>query len=150
MRLTGLKFAGGQEDLRDRIAEMGRGQLEDAMTATAIADILDPLQAVCARLSVDPARLFADGAEMLGSLVYAIPSRWVEREMRRLRHANRQKQWEGNDLNDVMALSVAVPYCDVVVTEGQWVHFVRAAKLDRRCKTKMISDLRRLPELLGR
>jgi hypothetical protein len=149
MRLTGSKFACGQH-LRDRIAEMGHGQLEDAMTATAIADILDPLLTVCARLGVDPVRLFVDGAEMLGSLVCAIPSRWVEREMRRLRHANPQKQWEGNDLNDVMALSVAVPYCDVVVTERQWAHFVRVAKLDRRFKTKVISDLRGLPELLER
>jgi len=79
-----------------------------------------------------------------------IPSRWVECEMRRLRHANPQKQWEGNDLNDVMALSVAVPYCDVVVTERQWAHFVGVAKLDRRFNTTVISDLRRLPELLGR
>jgi len=150
MRLTGLKFAAGQQDLRDRIAEMGHGQLEDAMTATAIADILDPLQAVCARLGVDPVRLFAGGAEMLSSLVYAIPSRWVEREMRRLRHANPQMQWKGNDLNDVMALSVAVPYCDVVVTERQWTHLVRVAKVDQRFKTKVISDLRRLPELLER
>jgi len=150
MRLTGSEFACGQQDLRDRIAEMRSGRRDDAMTATAIADILDLLLAACTRLGVDPGRLLAGGSEVLGPLVYAIPSRWVEREMRRLRHANRQKQWEGNDLNDVMALSVAVPYCDVVVTEGQWVHFVRAAKLDRRCKTKMISDLRRLPELLGR
>ncbi len=70
--------------------------------------------------------------------------------MRRLRHANPQKQWEGNDLNDVMALSVVVPYCDVVVTERQWAHSVGVAKLDRRFNTTVISDLRKLPELLGR
>jgi hypothetical protein len=28
-----------------------------------------------------------------------------------------------------MALSVTVPYCDVVVTERQWAHFVHVAKL---------------------
>lgn len=148
-RLTGSKFASGQQDLRDRIVEMGRGRLEDAMTATAIADILEPLLTVCARLGVDPRRLFDGGMEVLGPLVRAIPSRWVEREMRRLRHANPQKQWEGNDLNDVTALSVAVPYCDVVVTERQWVHFVGVAHLDRRFNTTVTSDLRRLPELLG-
>jgi hypothetical protein len=150
MRLTGSKFASGQQDLRDRIAEMGRGRLEDAMTATVIADILDPLLAACARLGIDPGRLFDGGMEVLGPLVYAIYSRWVERELRRLRHANPQKQWEGNDLNDVMALSVAVTYCDVVVTERQWAHFVGVAKLDRRFNTTVISDLRKLPELPGR
>jgi hypothetical protein len=150
MRLAGSEFARGQQDLRDRIAEMRRGRLEDAMTATAIADILDPLLAACTRLGVDPGRLLAGGSEVLGPLVCAIPSRWVEREMRRLRHANPQKQWEGNDLNDVMALSVAVPYCNVVITERQWADFVGVAKLDRRFDTTVISDLRRLPELLGR
>jgi hypothetical protein len=150
MRLTGKMFACGQQDLRDRIAETGRGRLENAMTATAIADIHGPLLAACARLGVDPGRLFADGAEKLGPVVRAIPSRWVEREMRRLRHANPQKQWEGNDLNDVMALSIAVPYCDVVVTERQWVHFVGQAELGQRFDTTVINDLRKLPELLGR
>lgn len=148
MRLTGSKFARGQQELRDRVADMRHGRLEDAMTATAIVDILDPLAAVCTRLGVDPGRLFAGGAEVLSPLVYAIPSRWVEREMRRQRHTNPQKQWEGNDLNDVMALSVAVPYCDVVVTERQWAHFANVAKLDQRFKTKVIRDLRELPELL--
>jgi hypothetical protein len=147
-RLTGSRFVSGQEDLRDRLAEIGRGRLEDAMTATAIADILDLLLATCVRLGIDPGKLFDGGTKMLGPLVHDIPSRWVEREMRRLRHANPQKQWEGNDLNDVTALSIAVPYCDVVVTERQWTHLARAAKLDQRYGTTVISDLRRLPELL--
>ena len=99
-------------------------------------------------LNIDPSRVFDGGIEVLGPLVRAKPSRWTEREMRRLRHANPQKQWEGNDLNDVTALSVAVPYCDVVVTERQWAHFVDVAQLDRRFNTTVISDLRKLPELL--
>jgi hypothetical protein len=150
MRLTGSMFACGQQELRDRVAELGRGRLEDVMTATAIADIHGPLLAVCARLGVDPGRLLAAGAEVLGPLVGAIPSRWVEREMRRLRHANPQKRWEGNDLNDVMALSIAVPYCDVVVTERQWVNFADRAELGRRFNTAVINDLPKLPALLGR
>ncbi len=119
------------------------------MTATAIADILDLLLATCARLGIDPGKLFDAGMKVLGPLVHDIPSRWAEREMRRLRHANPQKQWEGNDLNDVTALSIAVPYCDVVVTERQWTHLARTAKLDQLYGTTVISDLRRLPELLG-
>jgi hypothetical protein len=70
--------------------------------------------------------------------------------MRRLLHANPLKQWEGNDLNDVSALSIAVPYCDVGITERQWVHSVDRAELGQRFNTAMINDLARLPELLGR
>jgi|SRR5271166_1888994 len=125
---SGSRFVSGQEGLRDRIAEIGRARLEDAMTATAIADILDPLLAACARLGVDPGQMLDGGAKVLGPPVRDIPGRWVEREMRRLRHANPQKQWDGNDLNDVTALSIAVPYCDVVVTERQWTHLAAAAK----------------------
>jgi hypothetical protein len=148
MRVAGSKFASGQEDLRDRIVGLGRERLEDAMTAAAIVDILDPLLAACVQLDIEPGRLFEGGMDGLDHLIQAMPSRWVEREMRKMRHSNPQKMWESNDLNDVTALSVAMAYCDVVVTERQWTHFAGIARLDQRFGTTVISDLRKLPELL--
>jgi hypothetical protein len=55
-----------------------------------------------------------------------------------------------NDIKDVEFLSVAVPYCNIVVTERFWSHTVRAAGLDRRYDTIVISDLTEVPELLAR
>jgi len=38
-------------------------------------------------------------------------------ELKRAAHRNRQTKWKSNDLIDIDAMSLAVPYCDVVVTE---------------------------------
>ena len=46
-----------------------------------------------------------------------------------------QMAWHGNDLNDVIALSVAVPYCDVVVTERSWSSMLAAVKVPQRYDT---------------
>jgi hypothetical protein len=148
MRLTGTKFFDGQNTVRDRLEELGRHRLGDIMTATAIGDIIGPLMAIAERLEVDLEQLFDGGPELINSFVEAMPSRWVEKELRRLRQSNPQKRWEGNDLNDVTALSVTVPYCDVVITERSWAAMINNQKINRHFDTRVLHDLRELPDLL--
>ena len=145
------RFADGQADLAKRLADHGLNQpsrIDDAMTATELSDILDPLLAAALARGLDPDKLFDRGGEWLTALLRDVPSRWVTREMRRARHKNTQQDWSRTDLNDVNALSVAVPYCDVVVTERQWVHHLKRAGLHERFNTVLISDLRELPVVL--
>jgi hypothetical protein len=66
-------------------------------------------------------------------------------ELRRLRQQSQDTNWKPNDLNDIASLAVAIPYCDVVVTERQWSHMARRAELDRRFNTVILHDLRSLP-----
>jgi len=99
-------------------------------------------------LGVDLNRLYDRGREALEPLIDAMPSRWVERELRRLRQSNPQKRWEGNDLNDVTALAISVPYCDVVITERGWSAMINDGKVNKRFDTRVLADLRRLPEVL--
>lgn len=65
-------------------------------------------------------------------LIEAMPSRWVEMRLKQARQANPQKEWSGNDLNDVTALAIAVPYCDIVVTEKSWAAMLTDAKIPAR------------------
>ena len=51
-------------------------------------------------------------------------------------------------MQDKAALSIAVAYCDVVVTERQWVHVLKQAKGDEKMGTVLFSDLAKLPEAL--
>ena len=51
-------------------------------------------------------------------------------------------------MNDMDALTRAIVYCDIVVTERQWVDLVRRGRLDAKYDTIVISDLRELPRLL--
>ncbi len=53
-----------------------------------------------------------------------------------------------NDSRDLIWVSVAMPYSNVVVTENYWGHQVRATGLDTRFCTVLLTDLRELPERL--
>jgi hypothetical protein len=136
--LTDDRFVAGQEEVGRVLQEMGRGRLDDVMLATAIADIIDPLLAAAHELGVT----FDDILDVgMGPLVERMPSRWVEMMLRRQRQANPQKLWHGNDLNDVTALAIAVPYCDFVVTEKSWSAMLNAAKVPDRFGTHVTSTL---------
>lgn len=53
-----------------------------------------------------------------------------------------------NDFFDIMHLSSAIPYCDVVVTEKKWVDLAKQAKLDELYNTILLSDVKKVPEVL--
>jgi hypothetical protein len=46
------------------------------------------------------------------------------------------------------ALSGAVVYCDVVITERQWAHHLNKEGVAKLYNTKVVSNLRELPDLL--
>lgn len=77
-------------------------------------------------------------------LLMDLPSRAVIYELRRLRHEDGNTRWESNDLDDLAALAVAIPYCDVAVTENQWCHLATRAQLGGRFNTVILNDLRKL------
>ncbi len=107
------------------------------MLATAYTDIREPLARASMELGVTPDRI----ADNFRQILEAIPSRWVEMKLRHQRQANPQKAWQGSDLNDVTALAIAVPYCDVVVTERSWSSMLSAAKVPQRAETTMTASL---------
>lgn len=57
-----------------------------------------------------------------------------------------QRLIEVNDLYDVWALSLAIPYSDIVVTEKMWTAISRQAKLDKICNTTILSSI---DEMIG-
>src|SRR5581483_10193729 len=50
------------------------------------------------------------------AFVRAMPSTEVSIELKTAWHRNADKVWTANDIYDIDAMSLAVPYCDVVVT----------------------------------
>jgi len=92
--------------------------------------------------------LYELGQEGLSAFIEAVPLIHVGAELQRIRHAQPQKGWEPNDLNDLGALTLGVVYCDVVVTERQWVDALQRARLPERYGTEVLSDLTALPAVL--
>lgn len=67
--------------------------------------------------------------------IYTHVNLTVERDLQQHRDI------QPNDLNDLMALSVAIPYCDVVVTENFWAHIASQVGVDELYNTKVTSDI---------
>lgn len=90
--------------------------------------------------------VFALGYEGMRTLVEAMPIIHAESELQRQREAAADKPWSSHDVADLLFLMAAVVYCDVVVTERQWVDLIRRSRLHERYGTTVLSDLVDLPE----
>ena len=84
------------------------------------------------------------------AFVRAMPSTDVSIELKTAWHRNRDKGWTANDIYDIDAMSLAVPYCDIVVTEKACHHALEAARLGKRMHTALLRDLEDLPSALDR
>jgi hypothetical protein len=130
---------------RERI---GKAKRTDYLSAEALIGILDPLKEAMARASVPPDELFGQSKAYLQAFLREVPLGYVEYEMNKCLHDSANYKPKLNDLHDVAALSVALVYCDVVITERHWVHIIKQAGLDKVYGTVMLSNLNDLSTLL--
>jgi hypothetical protein len=77
-----------------------------------------------------------------------MPTTNVSIELKTAWHRNRDKPWSANDVYDIDALSLAVPYCDIVVTEKACHHVLNSAGLGDQMHTALLRDLQELPNTL--
>lgn len=77
-----------------------------------------------------------------------LPTRYATNLMRSAKLRQNQQKWEPNDLNDILALPVAVAYSDVVVTEKQWAERFRQGKAGQRFNTTLLSNVADLVDVL--
>ena len=63
-------------------------------------------------------------------------------------HRNPNHPWRRNDIFDIDAISTALPYCDVVVTDRAMASHIARSKLARRLNTKVLASLDDLAEQL--
>jgi hypothetical protein len=132
-------------ELRD--AGYGKdGRAVPTLVAQMLVEILDPLNKAMARTGLSADRL--GSADALTDFFMDLPTQRVDYELRFALHRNPGLPWKGNDLNDIGALCVAVPYCDIVVTERKWRGLVQATHLDTLYGTAVIDSLDDLPALL--
>lgn len=52
-------------------------------------------------------------------------------------HRDRNRRWTANDLHDIAALALAIPYCDVVFTDASARNAAVTAGLDKAMRTSM-------------
>jgi len=82
--------------------------------------------------------------------VRAMPSTEVSIELKTARHRDRGKPWTANDIYDIDAMSLAVPYRDVVATGKACHHVLNVERLGERMHTALLRNLEDLPSTLDR
>jgi hypothetical protein len=98
---------------------------------------------------IDPAK---PGSGRAGIVAFAdrIPSMRIAVDMKVEMFRNAQRGWQVNDLHDIDALSLAVPYCHLILSDRDAVDRLRRTGADARHGTEVLSSLADLPAALGR
>jgi hypothetical protein len=120
------------------------GRLRDVISARYLFIELNEIlaEALAAR-SLEMDHVLRD-AESARSFVDSMPSSDVCVSLLRAAHRNPQTRWTANDIFDIDALSIAVPYCDIVVTERHAHHVLRNDGAPGRTGTTVCSKLANL------
>jgi hypothetical protein len=126
--------------------------LETAMKvyyARALIDLSAVVAEALGRVGKKPADFLALGPPGADAFFRAIPPLRVEATL----HVTRDRHWDrtvaANDSEDIGGLAVAIPYCDVVVSERFWVDVARRHGLDRECSTAVLHDASKIPDALA-
>ncbi len=80
------------------------------------------------------------GQEKLLHFWESIPTIHVEMTLESERDEQRSRDIQLNDVIDVSFLSVAIPYCDIVITERFWVDLAKRNHLDQRYGTILLTN----------
>jgi hypothetical protein len=148
-RPFGRRFAQEQTELvRSLSARHGHRKLE-ALRAKGIIDISGPLGEAMTRAGLPPDVLGSLDRDGLTELLRGIPTRWAEVEMLYQHHLNPRLPWRDNDFIDLVNLSIAIVYCDIVVAEKLWIDMARRARLDELYGTVLLTDVAALPRALA-
>jgi hypothetical protein len=149
-RETALEFAARQEEYARFLATLDDKSKKNRLLAVqSMKGVVEPLSEALDRAGITPLETARGGIEGLMSFLEDIPTAHVDYEIWRLWHENPQRPWKRGDLADLTALSVATPYCHVLVTENDAADMARRAKLDQMYETVILTDLRELAPLLA-
>ena len=128
-----------------------RGRIRDAIAARQLAfDVGDILAKCLAGRGFGASdQFFGTKRDELLPIVNAMPSFDVSVTLKSSLHRDANHRWTNNDIFDIRALSLTIPYCDVVVTDrSMWSHVTRH-KLPHRYDTVVIHQLTGLLDHLG-
>lgn len=90
------------------------------------------------------------GTDWVLDFLNDLPVIRVQSTLRAKNHANATRTWSENDLRDFEQLSIAVPYCDIVVTERHSAEILRVKGIDAEFGTEILRNVRDIPDAVGR
>lgn len=86
--------------------------------------------------------------ESVMAFLKTIPTAYTFHVLNDARNLNTGRQIESNDFWDICSLAIAVPYCDVVVTEREWSNILNQKGIGELYNTKIIHNIEDLSEFI--
>jgi len=124
-----------------------RRNLDNIVTARYLYwELRDPLMPALTKIGMTMQDFMALGAEGITQFVHDIPTADVLVAFTKANLKNLNRAWKKNDIHDMDALAVAIPYCNVVVTEKHAYTQMFNAGMGQKYNTKLF---RNVEDLLG-
>lgn len=124
-----------------------RGRLSDIVSFREVRFHIHPnLQRGLDERSVTSLRRWFASDEDMRNGFNSMPSFDVSVTLKTFIHRNGRHRWSNNDVHDIHALAIALPYCDIVVTDRAMASLAIQAKLAERLNTVVLSKLSDLPK----
>ncbi len=114
-------------------------------------DIINPtMTRITSELRLNPKRIMREGIteDELEQMLRDIPTAYTSYQLTFNRDVQGHRLIAANDLNDIAQLSIAIPYCDIVVTENMWVHIAKKENLDKLYNTTLLTSVAGLHKYL--
>lgn len=140
-RRAGEHWAHWERSIGQFLRTIDKTERQSWIAWSLFEDIWNYVVDRCNNIGTIPEIAIGRGLEAIERFLHSIPITDCLLILRSLRHQNSSQKWLTNDRLDLLALAVAIPLCDVVVTERQWAHFARRAKLHERYGTLVTSSL---------
>ncbi|MYC46387.1 MAG: hypothetical protein F4X49_12745 [Acidimicrobiia bacterium] len=125
-----------------------RGRIRDYVMTRSVKDDYMPIMAVqLARRGRDGLE-FYETRERMRELFDSMPGCDAMVTLKTMYHRNVEHRWAINDIYDIDALSVAMPYCDIVLTDGAVANQANTSQLADRLDVVVSNQLDSLWEIL--
>lgn len=135
-------FAEGHEKSRSLVWDGAKESRKRAYCTRVNIGIADRFTSVLGEFGLVGKDLEALGPQGCVELLERVPFLDVEINLHVERNEHRDRKIAPNDELDISFLSMAVPYCDVVVSERFWTSLIRRMGLDVKYATRVGHDLK--------
>lgn len=129
------------ELVREKMVNMTDSSRKDMVIADLVYCLRNELNLILDKLDLSINDFFKLGKEKILEIFRNIPTLHVEVELSLERNKHWNRKIDPNDTRDISMLSVAIPYCDVVITESFWSNVVQRKGLDVEYKTVISKKL---------
>lgn len=142
------EFVKRVESFREKAKQHGKVAHRRAYIADLTIAIQDELIEVLESYGKTMKDFLNLGRDEITSIFENCPTADIEISLAVSRNEQWDKKVKGNDSIDIAFLTVAIPYCDVVVTEKFWGTLARQKNLHQKYRT-LFSDLNELESILS-